>query len=275
MARSIGGGITRIMGAHAAVADGDDMPKPVYPALDSNTILAWNFTGSSGAIANLGTAGSGANMATIGANVGRNVPGPVNAGIGIWGTNSGHGVYTAQGLAASLGSASFTSAITLAVFLDFGTTPDNSPGGRQRMLVKGYTSSSWVSPFSGSSLEFNSNTLEFSVYTAAGSRVVSCALGSAKTWGWRTGFHMVAGAYDGTTSRLYFDGVEIASTSHGSASNLVLGNPSGEGPWNVGTRYDGSTGEGIRGVVYHARAENIVRDGTWMNQSWRAANGWA
>lgn len=244
-----------------------------YPAIDANTILAWNFTGASGSIPNLGAAGAGADMVTIGANVARNVPGPVNAGVGIWGTNSAFDLYTAQGAGASLGSASFSDAITALVFVDLGITPDISPAGIQRILLKGYASGSWVAPFAGLTVEFNGNTLQFVLSTVAGSRLTSRALGNASTWGWRTGFHMIGGTYDGTISRLYFDGVEIASTNHGSSSNLVLGAPS-EGPWNVGTLYVGPFTEGFRGVVYHARVENVVRGAAWMNQAWRNANGW-
>ena len=272
MARSIGGGLTRIMGAHAAV-DGDDMPRPVYPALDSNTILAWNFTGSSGAIANLGTAGSGANFVTIGSQVVRNVPGPANAGAGMYGVSANNGMWTAQGAGASLGSGSFTNEITLAVFVDVTVETTLSPGGYQRILMKGETGSAWSGNFVGASLEFNGSSLIGAVVSVAGLRLTTGAFGTT-AYGWRPGFHMLAYTYNGTISRLYFDGVQVSTTTHGSASNIVLGTAGNEGPWNIGTNYSGVVTEGFRGVVYHARVENVVRDATWINSAWKAANGW-
>lgn len=249
---------------------------PKYPAIDANTILAWDFTGTSGSIANRGSHGSGADMVTIGAKVRRNVPGPVSAGVGYnGGVASTTRIYTATGAGASLGSGSFTSSITVATF--FALYSDPGTGGIRRLIVKAYQNS-WAGAPYGLSIEINGGTLTGYLQSAAGFRSVAGTLGAADLFGYGQGLHMAALTYGtegaASVSRLYYDGVEVASAAHASQSNVVLGAAT-EGPWNIGSIFTGgSLAESIVGVTYHSRAENAVRDAAWIHQAWRNANGW-
>lgn len=253
-----------------------------YPAIDSNTIVAWTFSGSSGNILNLGTAGSGANIVSIGSAVVRNVSGPVNSGVGYYGTSDNGALYTAQGSAASLGSNSFTNQITLTAFFDLTILPGVSPGGYQRLIVKGYKNNNWATePYWGACIEWNNDILYAGVgiSTSAPTRrttSVSPAQVPAGSWGWSTGYHMATYTYDGTISKLYFDGALISTTNHGSAVNILMGQSGDEGPWNFGTNFAETSfiRQGTRCVMYHARAENTVRDADWVKKAWRNANGW-
>lgn len=250
---------------------------PFYPAIDANTILAWDFTGTAASIPNLGTAGAGADMVTIGGAVVRDVPGPVNTGVGVWGTSANGQVYTAQGVGAALGSGNFVNDISIVTFIDLTATPDS--GGLYEVIRKGYQSGVWNPPY-GIAIYWNGGSLVAQCVVSdpsvgALARSLSAPPGNvpAGAYGFRPGLHMVGYTYDGTVARLYFDGVELASTNFGAPASLLMGVAGDEGPWNVGTPYAGAI-FGLRGVVYAARVHNVVKNAAWMSQAWRDANGW-
>lgn len=255
-----------------------------YPDIDTNTILAWTFSGSSGNIPNLGTAGSGADIVNIGASVVRNVPGPISSGVGYAGPNAQGGLWTAQGSGAALGSGNFTDKITLTVFFDLGVSP-TAGASYQRLIVKGYENNGFdEEPYWGACIEWlpSNNTLYGGVgisTTGTTRRTASVAPGQVPggIWGWRAGYHMASYTYDGTTSTLYFDGVQVSSTNHGSSANILMSKPGGEGPWNFGSNYVGTVNPTLQGancVMYHARVDNVVKSAEWVRKAWNNFNGW-
>lgn len=243
-----------------------------YPAIDANTILAWNFAAAAGPFANLGTAGVGGDMVTIGAGVGRNVPGPINPGVQL--TNAANNtVYTAQGPAANIGSASFTNQMTAMVVFELNVLPAH--GGYQRLLWKGYVNAGWTAPFgSGVVMEFFNSNLDVNFFSAAGVRGNSNLSIAATTLYWNTRYHLLVATYDGTISRMYWDGEMVRLANFGSASNLQMGAPGNEGPWTLGGRYNLSANESINGKIYYARVDNVVRNDAWVRRAWADLNGW-
>lgn len=69
----------------------------------------------------------------------------------------------------------------------------------------------------GYDIEINNaaNELRFNVETSGGTRTVGVSISS-----YTTGYHNVIGVYDGTTSKLYIDGEEVASVNHGSLAAI-------------------------------------------------------
>lgn len=256
-----------------------------YPDIDTNTILAWTFSGSSGNIPNIGAAGSGADMITIGPKVIRNVPGPITSGMGANGLIEGTRVYTAQGSGASLGTSNFTNSITLTAFFSLymdPTTTSGYPTQNRNILLKAYgTTWPYTGIYQGAYVCFNGPLLEAVFQTAAGFRFISISTLTAQTFGYGMGMHMVSVSYgtEGSDSvfRLYYDGVLLASKSYSPQSDVTIGAASpNEGPWNVFGHYvnPSSNMEGMGGVLYHARAENVVRSADWVRQAWNNFNGW-
>jgi hypothetical protein len=249
-----------------------------YPDIDANTIVAWNFGGTiASGIPNLGSIGSIADMTTIGANVKRFVPGPVSQGIA-YNQIGATEVRTASG-AVNLGSASFTSSITmLAIFKLY---LDPTIGGTRRIFLKGYHST-WGTGgiYQGASIEFQGSQLTGIVQTLAGFRQTNADISTGRSFGLGyDGMHMAVVTYGteggNSVTRIYYDGVEIGNsgaTFSPSNLNIGVGSPN-EGPWNVGANYT-SGGECFGGIMYHARAENVVRSAEWVRQAWINFNGW-
>ena len=252
----------------------------IYPAIDSDTVVAWNFTGSAGNIINLGSAGSGADMTVIGSAVRRNIPGPVEAGVGFYGQSSGgtppnNGIYSTMG-AANGSDGIFTTEMTLLAFFDLNLDPSVT-GGNRTIIYKSYSNTWSGAPYTGAALIWVAGALIGGVTVAGGvDRSVNSSLNNL-SYGFRPGFHMAAYTYGteggSAVGRLYWDGIEHASTNFGTVQNLLLWNGSNTGTWGVGNTFV-NTQEGMNGVMYHARAEKIARSAEWIRQAWCDFNGW-
>lgn len=210
----------------------------LYPEIDSNTVVAWNFTGSSGTIVNLGNVGSGADMTVIGSSVRRNIPGPVAPGAGFYGqTNGGtppnNAIYSTIG-SPNGSSGSFTTEITLLSFFDINLDPSVT-GGNRMIMYKSYSDTWNSAPYTGAALIWVAGALRGGVtVTGPTDRFIDSGLNS-NSYGFRPGFHMAAFTYGteggNSVGRLYWDGILQKTTNFGTVQNLLLWNGSNTGTW--------------------------------------------
>jgi len=261
----------------------------MYPSVDADTVLAYDFNQATGAIVNYGIGGTDGDLVNVDAGVARLVPVPGGKYAISYPDRGARQVFSASGAAQAatvddviIAADQFTMTsffiLTAAPFaFDYtrvfwkyavgpGVTLEDSIGMAFRTAntqIQGYIRTAAPATFA---------TLEAQLVNDPEN--VSWARGEP-------GPHMMvfsASAADGLGNRdfsLYFDGKLAITAARPVPAPLGLYNASAtSGSWCVGSETQGS-GKTISAVMCHSRVDRVVRDAAWVEAAWRNWRGWA
>lgn len=266
----------------------------IYPAVDGDTVLAYDFDEATGAIVNDGIGGTDGDLVTVDAGVDRLVPVPGGKYAISYHNRDARQVFSAGGAAqqSSIDDLIISAdKFTLTAFFVLTAAPTSN--NYTRVFWK-YAQGPNNLPQNGSpedciGMQFRAGNTGIQGYirTAAPATFETIEgelVNNPQNVSWaraEPGKHMlvfVADEADGNGNRelsLYFDGKLAVTGSRPIPAPLGLYNANVDsGSWCVGSETAGS-GNTISAVMCHARIDRVVRDAAWVEAAWRAWRGWA
>ena len=213
-------------------------------AADADTLLLWEFNEASGTIVNSGSLGSAGNL-TAGAGLARRAfkaTWPLVRGVRCNGS-SGSDAKGAAGCEPTSGTAVTVWAVIV---------PEGGSGKRAYLTRDLHTPGSWASPWISVMMCIDSsNNFTAEINDGAGYRAITYSPGLV------TGqCYFVGLTYDGTTLRLYVDGVLVQSGSYSGSINWG----DADALWHI-SGHD-TDAERFVGSVLRAGVENVVWSGS-------------
>ncbi len=228
---------------------------------DANDVLVWALSESAGPFANTGTGGAYSLAAQNSPAVDPN---------GFFGSS----VLCPTGASASalVGTGAGPTLPTSAVSLSLWTRP-RAPGLYGRVVECSLSATAWTSPFSSFGLDWNSDGLHLRGFVVTTGTSGSQQFVGVVTPPTLLQWHHVGLTYDGTSLRLYVDGLIVATTAvTGGAVDY-----GSNGPWqigNVNSSLSTPNNQSADSWFSDVRVANVVRPASYYANIWGRGMGY-